>query len=235
MDCEDVRDRLLRLSVGLGGGAGELRRHLAGCAACRREADLLRDILGGMAAEGERVALLEAFDMEDLTGSGTFYVLNAATNPSDEPAEEWWFTTMADPDAFTLFDTRGRPLAETRRRRHSDGRWFLHYRLHEPWPPRAEVRVLSRWRHRLQVRPSGDGWTAAWCERPLAHDDVAPEALYRLAVRLPSGYRATGAHPQPDHAPVDPRLLTWSAVVPRAEAFAAEVTFERGVLHDGLR
>ena len=231
-DCGDVRERLIRAALlgRAGGRAPDLRRHLDACAGCRREAALLGAVIVGVAAEVERTALVEAPDLREADAAAwaaDLHALNVSVHDDPAPRSEGWVTTSSPAPLFTVHDGRGRVLAETRRWRHADGRWSLHYALPEPWASGAQLRLLTVSPQRVPVRRDGDVWAVRWRECPLASDDRQREALFRFAVRLPEGYGASGADPAPDRDPHGGRLVPWSSLLQRGQAFEARLAARR--------
>ena len=230
MECAAVRDRLLRVGFGLDrDDVGEaVERHMAACAVCRAEVDVLRRLMEGMAAEAEPLLVTAGFDMRTVDGQGTAYWTISMVNAEQLPQQEFGMNTGGDLGALVLYDARGRRLEELWRQRMDNGVWALRYRLHEPWLPGTALRVVTSAPGRLPTRPEGDHRRLHCSARPLDADDRMQETLYRWMVQLPPGCRALHGEPAPERVLGDARVVMWSTLVPRGETVHFRLSFTDG-------
>lgn len=227
VECEGVRERLLRMAFGLSEERVEegMKRHLAACAECRQEVDVVNTMWQGVIAKPQMPVMVAGWALHDVDGNATSYWLNQQINSTGEPQSEWGISSSFAPDLWTWFDADGRRLQEIRHWRGED-HWGMRLRLNEPWQPGAPLSVVGAVPMHLDVRTSHDGWTMKWSELPLTSSDGAvPEILCRRALQLPSGYRASAYDPEPVHCVDDGGLLAWSWLLPAGERLRLNVTF----------
>ena len=227
MACEAVRERLLRMAFGLPEERSEeeIRRHLAACADCQGEVEVVSAMWDGVLATARLPVMVGGWALHDVQGNATSYWVSQQINATGEPQSEWGINSSFAPELWTWFDADGRRLWELRHWRGEDY-WGMRLRLNEPWQPGGALSVIGAVPVHLEVRTSTDGWTVTWSELPLTSSDGAvPEILCRRALQLPRGCRASACDPEPDHCLDDGGLFAWSRILSAGERLRLHVTF----------
>lgn len=227
VECEAVRERLLRMAFGLSEDRAEeeTKRHLAACSECRREVDVLTAMWPGAVATDRVPVLTAGWALHDVHGNATSYWLTDVVNHTEQTLTEWDAHSSWAPDVWKWFDGDGRRLEEASHWRGDDS-WAMRLRLNEPCEPGARLRVVGAAPMHLGLRSGDGGRTLNWYETPLpAVEGRVHEIMCRRALQLPAGYRAAACDPEPDHSADDGALLTWSMVVPAGERLRLAVTF----------
>ena len=205
--------------------AADVERHLSECELCRKEANELRDIVGGLdAVEGDfkNMHIIEL----DQEGMPTVYASASVINASDNAMETFEFMAGRDFE-FDYIEAMGEPVSpEKEPVEHYGPKYRYVVRLARPVEPGENIDLTTVGHaSEFPARKLDDGrWRFWWAQIP----GDEGEFVYVQAIRLPCGARFLTAEPKPDEVKTNgTTTLVWRRLLAPNEQFESTVEYTR--------